>query len=106
MSSPDSLMAASVPAPERCRHVQRPQPTKAEDVHRAPAASRCSGRDAHCQILQQTQRGHGGITGWFGWFARCRERALINAEERLETMLANARSWRDHASISLNDRRR
>ena len=34
------------------------------------------------------------------------ERAVLNADKRLESVLAKARFWRDHASISLNDRQR
>jgi Fic family protein len=63
-------------------------------------------RGTYYEILEQTQRGDGDITGWLVWFAACLERAVVSAEERLETVFAKARFWRDHSSISLNDRQR
>ena len=63
-------------------------------------------RDAYYDILEQTQRGDGELTGWLTWFAGCLERAVTNSEERLDLVLIKARFWQGHTDVNLSERQR
>ena len=63
-------------------------------------------RDAYYDILEQTQRGDGELTGWLTWFAGCLERAVTNSEERLDLVLIKARFWQGHTETNLSERQR
>ena len=63
-------------------------------------------QDVYYDILEQTQRGDGELTGWLMWFAACLERAVTNSEERLALVLAKARFWQGHTEVNLSERQR
>ncbi len=61
-------------------------------------------QDAYYDILEQTQRGDGELTGWLTWFAGCLDRAVTNSEARLDLVLTKARFWQDHTDVNLSER--
>ncbi len=63
-------------------------------------------QDAYYDILEQTQRGDGELTGWLTWFAGCLERAVTNSEERLDLVLIKARFWQGYTEVPLSERQR
>jgi Uncharacterized conserved protein len=63
-------------------------------------------RKKYYEILEKTQHSNGDITAWMEWFLTCLERALMNSEEILESVLSKSKFWEQHGQISLNDRQR
>jgi Fic family protein len=63
-------------------------------------------QDVYYDILEQTQRGDGELTGWLTWFAGCLERAVINSDEGLNMVLTKARFWQGHSEVNLSERQR
>jgi Fic family protein len=63
-------------------------------------------RKMYYEILETTQRGDSNITGWLEWFLTCLEKALLNSEDILESVLAKARFWVLHEHTLLNERQR
>ncbi len=63
-------------------------------------------RKKYYEILEKTQHGDGDITGWLEWFFACLERALLNSEEVLKSVLNKARFWEQYRETTLNDRQR
>lgn len=63
-------------------------------------------RKAYYQTLEQTQKGTLDITDWLKWFLSCLERALLTAEETLNTVLAKAQYWTFFSGKSINDRQK
>jgi Fic family protein len=63
-------------------------------------------QDAYYDILEQTQRSDGELTGWLTWFVGCLERAVTNSEARLDLVLTKARFWQDHTEVNLSERQR
>lgn len=56
--------------------------------------------------LEQAQRSEGDLTEWLLWFAGCLERAIVQSEETLESVLAKARFWQIHTTTELSRRQR
>lgn len=63
-------------------------------------------RGAYYDVLELTQRDTLDITPWLSWFLGCLDRAFAGAENALATVLAKERFWKNHASLSLNERQR
>jgi Fic family protein len=61
-------------------------------------------RDGYSQMLEDAQRGDGELTAWLAWFLDCLERAMEQAECRLEHVLARTRFWQRHGGAALNER--
>lgn len=58
------------------------------------------------EILEKIQRDNNDITGWLEWFLTCLERALLNSEKTLESVLFKSKFWEQHRQTLLNDRQR
>ncbi|SHO61801.1 Fic family protein [Algoriphagus zhangzhouensis] len=63
-------------------------------------------RKKYYEILENTQKGDLEITKWLHWFLSCLERALIHAEESLNSVLNKANYWNFLNTKSLNDRQK
>jgi Fic family protein len=57
-------------------------------------------------ILEKTQKGDLDITEWLLWFLSCLERALLHAEETLNSVLNKANYWNFLNTKSLNERQK
>lgn len=53
-----------------------------------------------------TQKGSLNITDWLDWFLSCLDRALVNSEFILSTVLKKATFWETHLHVNFNDRQR
>jgi Fic family protein len=63
-------------------------------------------RDAYYAVLEQTQSATMDITVWLTWFLCALNRALVTAEEQLDSALRKAQFWRSLAEQPLNLRQR
>jgi Fic family protein len=63
-------------------------------------------RKQYYEILEKTQKGDLDITKWLLWFLSCLERALVQAEEALNSVLHKADYWNFLNTKSLNDRQK
>jgi Fic family protein len=63
-------------------------------------------RNAYYDILEATQKGDLGITGWLEWFLDCLDRAFERADIILGSVLMKVRFWKTHANQKFNDRQR
>lgn len=63
-------------------------------------------RKQYYEILEQTQKGNLDITKWLLWFLSCLERALVQAEETLNSVLKKANFWNYLNTKSLNERQK
>ena len=61
-------------------------------------------RNAHYDILEETQKGTMDITPWMDWFLGCLGRAIDGAQTTLGAVLAKARFWDRLQGLPLNDR--
>lgn len=61
-------------------------------------------RRDYYRMLERTQRGGLDVTGWQLWFLSCLNRAIIDADRTLSTVLATARFWERFAQVVLNER--
>jgi len=61
-------------------------------------------RNAYYRILEMTQRGTLDITAWLEWFLQCLDRSLSGTDATLNSVLAKARFWEQHAHTKLNER--
>ena len=61
-------------------------------------------RKAYYDCLEATQKGGMDVTDWLEWFLSCLFRAIQGAEQTLESVLAKARFWQQHAGMPLNAR--
>jgi Fic family protein len=63
-------------------------------------------RKEYYSILESTQKGSLNITDWLDWFLSCLDRALVNSEFILSTVLKKATFWETHLHVNFNDRQR
>jgi Fic family protein len=63
-------------------------------------------REVYYDILEQTQKGDGDITGWLLWFLGCVNRALRGSEQLFGNVMAKGAFWRQHAGLPLSERQR
>lgn len=63
-------------------------------------------RKHYYEVLEKTQKGDLDITKWLLWFLSCLERALVQAEETLNSVLNKANYWNFLNTKSLNDRQK
>ena len=63
-------------------------------------------RNAYYSTLEACQKGGLDITHWLDWFLACLGRAIGNSAAMLETVLAKARFWEQHADAGFNDRQK
>lgn len=61
-------------------------------------------RNDYYEQLEAAQTAGMDVTDWLEWFLACLLRAIQNAEETLEVVLAKARFWRQRSAMSLNER--
>ena len=61
-------------------------------------------RKAYYDILERTQRGTMDVTDWLAWFLQTLDRALAQAQQTLDTVLAKSRFWQRWATTPLNER--
>ncbi len=63
-------------------------------------------RKMYYSVLQKSQWGHRNITLWLEWFLSCMERALLDSEHTLQSVLYKAKFWELSNALSLNERQR
>ncbi len=61
-------------------------------------------RMAYYDILERTQKGSLDVTEWLAWFLDTLHRAVDQAQETLDAVLARARFWQRWATTPLNER--
>jgi Fic family protein len=61
-------------------------------------------RQAYYDILEQTQKRSMDVTAWLSWFLETLHRALDQAHDTLDAVLAKARFWQRLAEVPLNER--
>jgi len=61
-------------------------------------------RNDYYAMLEATQKGDLDVTPWFRWFLGCMSRAIDGAEETLSVVLAKAHFWKQHATLTFNER--
>ena len=61
-------------------------------------------RTAYYNALEWTQKGDTDITQWQDWFLRCLLRALDDATQTIDAVMAKARFWERLATVPLNAR--
>ncbi len=61
-------------------------------------------RNVYYEILEATQKGDLGITGWLVWFLDRLDAAFAGADKVLGSVLAKAKFWEMHAGVSFNAR--
>lgn len=54
--------------------------------------------------LESAQKGTLDITAYLSWFLSCLDRAILNTDEVLSTILTKSRFWKQHTQVSLNAR--
>jgi Fic family protein len=57
-------------------------------------------------ILERTQKGDLGVTGWLQWFLACFTRAIDGAEASSAGVLGKAEFWRRHEKAAISERQR
>lgn len=65
-----------------------------------------SERKMYYKKLEQQQRSTLDVTPWLDWFLDCLGRALVNAEDNLETILYKAKLWAYANQAPVNERQR
>ncbi|MBK9323548.1 MAG: Fic family protein [Bdellovibrionaceae bacterium] len=70
------------------------------------SAQICLERKDYYIILESIQKGKLDITAWLDWFLNCLDRALINSETILSSVLKKATFWESHMNVNLNERQR
>lgn len=63
-------------------------------------------RKQYYEILEKMQKGNLDISSWIQWFLFCLERALVQAEETLNSVLKKAAYWNFLTAKSLNERQK
>jgi Fic family protein len=63
-------------------------------------------RSDYYNILEQTQKGYGDITGWLLWFLGCIQRAIEESLNLIAGTLIKAEFWRKHSQISFTHQQR
>ncbi len=61
-------------------------------------------RKAYYAILERTQKGSMDVTPWLAWFLQTLHRAVDQAQQTLDAVLAKARFWQRWATTPLNAR--
>jgi Fic family protein len=70
------------------------------------SAQICIERKDYYNILELTQKGNLDITDWLDWFLDCLDRALINSETILSSVLKKATFWENLINVNMNERQR
>ncbi|MFY9234654.1 MAG: Fic family protein [Fimbriimonadaceae bacterium] len=63
-------------------------------------------RREYYDFLERAQRGTLDVTPWMAWFLGCLDRALVDAQSALSTVLAKAAFWQLNSAVPLNTRQR
>ena len=63
-------------------------------------------REQYYNILEQTQKGDGDITGWIIWFLECLYRAMQQSGAEIQKAMDMAVFWQNAARHNLNDRQK
>ena len=63
-------------------------------------------RKNYYEMLESTQKGDLDVTPWFEWFLGCLDRAIVDAEGILASVLQKAHFWQAHGGVPMNDRQR
>ncbi|MGD2091027.1 MAG: Fic family protein [Candidatus Aminicenantes bacterium] len=63
-------------------------------------------REDYYNILEQTQKGNGDITGWLLWFLGCMQRAIEDSQRLIAGVMIKANFWQKHAQIPLTQNQR
>ncbi|HLP59813.1 MAG TPA: Fic family protein, partial [Candidatus Deferrimicrobium sp.] len=63
-------------------------------------------RETYYDILEQTQKGNGDITGWLLWFLGCMERAIGYSETLVNSVLSKATFWQNYTQCTLSNNQR
>lgn len=63
-------------------------------------------RKAYYDMLEKTQKGTLDVTEWLQWFLKCLMNAIMSTDKTLERVLAKAKFWEKHATVSINNRQR
>jgi Fic family protein len=63
-------------------------------------------RKHYYEVLEKTQKGNLDLTDWIKWFLNCLINSLNSTQKTLETILAKAKFWTDHANTALNQRQK
>ena len=61
-------------------------------------------RKDYYALLERTQKGALDVTPWLSWFLGTLERALDQAQGRVDAVLSNARFWQRWATLPMNER--
>ena len=61
-------------------------------------------RNAYYDILERTQKGSLDVTEWLAWFLDALHRAVEQAQQSIDAVLAKARFWQRWATTPLNPR--
>ncbi|WP_327142099.1 Fic family protein [Nocardia sp. NBC_01327] len=61
-------------------------------------------RTDYYTILERTQKGPLDVTEWLLWFLGALQRAIIHADETVDTVLLKARFWRHWGQVAMNAR--
>ncbi len=61
-------------------------------------------RRDYYDILERTQKGSMDVTGWLVWFLDTLHRAVEEAQQTVDVVLAKSRFWRHWATTPLNER--
>ena len=61
-------------------------------------------RKAYYDILERTQKESLDVTGWLGWFLQALHRAVDQAHDAVDGVLARTRFWQRWATTPLNER--
>jgi Fic family protein len=63
-------------------------------------------RKIYYDTLEATQKGNLDITNWILWFFECIERALIEVDQTLGSVMYKARFWEHNNTMVLNERQK
>ena len=63
-------------------------------------------RNAYYDVLERCHKATLDITPWIKWFLGCLQRAITASDTTLESVLAKAKFWKNHAAQPFNDRQR
>ncbi|HEY4084247.1 MAG TPA: Fic family protein [Burkholderiaceae bacterium] len=61
-------------------------------------------RKSYYEILERTQKGTLDVTEWLTWFLRALQRALVQAQQGLDSVLEKSRFWQRWATTPMNGR--
>jgi Fic family protein len=61
-------------------------------------------RKAYYDILERTQKGTLDVTEWLAWFLAALHRAVDQAQQSVDAVLAKARFWQRFTDVPMNER--